>query len=242
MEYDTEKLNQYASALVGLKELISDSGQRYSNTLNPPIVEEYKRLIDGATTDLPDLLVAFNEADYRLSNNREYYQADAINLHVIRNLGIVKAKLTTASTTPVLVSKDFGFTQNATLRAILVRDYDEIQKSMISGAYKAAIILSGGSIEAVLLDLLHKDESTARASSKAPAESNLDKWHLNDLIEVAVDTNLVAGEIARLSHSVREYRNIIHPGVEVRGTLKVEPEEAKIAVEVLNILIRELST
>jgi len=242
MEYDTEKLNQYASALAGLKEVISDTGQRYSNTLNPPIVEEYKRLIDSASTDLPDLLVPFNEADYRLvRTGRDLYQSDAINLHVIRNLGIVKSKLSTASTTPVLVSKDFGFIQDATLRAILTRDYDEIQKSMISGAYKAAIILSGGSIEAVLLDLLNKDESTARASSKAPAESNLDKWHLNDLIEVAVDTDSVASEIAKLSHSVREYRNLIHPGVEVRGTLKVEPEEAKIAVEVLNILIRELS-
>lgn len=241
MEFDTGKLNEYAATLEGLKSVITDTGQRFSNTVNLPLVEEYKRLLVNATTDLPGLLTPFDENNYRVPHMENHFQSDAINLHVITNLSIIKAKLSTASTTPVLVSKDFGFIQNVTLKAILARDYDEIQKSMISNCYKAAIILSGGSIEALLLDLLHKDESAARASSKAPAESNLDKWHLNDLIEVAVDTNSVAGEIAKLSHSVREYRNLIHPGVEVRGTLKVEPEEAKIAVEVLNILIRELS-
>ena len=243
MEYSTEKLNEYATALAGISDIITSTGQRYSNTVNAPLVEEYKRLIDSAAVDLPSLLVPFDEADYRLERaSRDIYMSDAINVHVIRNLGAVKSKLSTASAMPVLVSKDFSFIQDIKLRNILTRDYGEIQKSMISGSHKAAIILSGGSIEAVLLDLLNEDESAARASSKAPTEPNLDKWHLNDLIEVAVDTSAVAGEIAKLSHSVRQYRNLIHPGVEVRGDLKVEPEEAKIAVEVLNILIRELST
>lgn len=242
MEFDIQKLNKYAATLEGLKGVITDTGQRYSNTVNVQLVDEYKRLLDSAETDLPGLLTPFVEDNYRLRNvHRDIFQADAINLHVITNLSIVKAQLSTASTTPVLVSKDFGFIQSTALRAILSRDYEEIQKSMISSSYKAAIILSGGSIEALLLDLLHKDDQAARASSKAPSESNLDKWHLNELIEVAVDTAKVGGEIAKLSHSVREYRNLIHPGVEVRGDLKVEPEEAKIAVEVLNILIRELS-
>lgn len=242
MEYNTEKLNEYASSLAGFKELIVSTGQRYSNTTTPQIVEEYQQLIEQAAEDLPGLLLPFNEASYRLDRfNRELYSADALTSHVIRNLSIVNSKLKTASATPVLISKDFSFIQDSTLREILTRDYLEIQKSIISGALKATIILCGGSIEAILLDLLKKDEENTRASAKAPSEQNLDKWSLNDLIEVAVDKNLVAGEIAKLSHSVREYRNLIHPGLEIRGTLKVESEEAKIAIEVLNILIRELS-
>lgn len=61
------------------------------------------------------------------------------------------------------------------------------------------------------------------------------------MIEVAVKENLINGGVATLSHSVREYRNLIHPGVEVRKGIKVEPEEAKIAMNVLDMLIRELS-
>jgi hypothetical protein len=43
---------------------------------------------------------------------------------------------------------------------------------------------------------------------------------LNDLIVVAVETWLVGAEVAKLSHSGLEYRNLIYPEVEVKEFLK----------------------
>jgi hypothetical protein len=61
------------------------------------------------------------------------------------------------------------------------------------------------------------------------------------LILVAVDLRLVTPGVEKLSHSVREYRDLVHPSVQVRTQLKSDKEEARIAIEVLNMLHRDLS-
>jgi hypothetical protein len=56
------------------------------------------------------------------------------------------------------------------------------------------------------------------------------------------ELDLVKDEgLQKLSHSVRGYRNLVHPGNELRSKLTVAPEEARIALSVLDMLHRELS-
>ena len=236
--YDQDKLREYYHSLVEIKKAFDDAAKG-SHRVDRPTVLEYDRFITQATQDLPDLLVKFDMHDY--SSDGDYYHVGGIASNMARNLGILKVKVDNSSQTPVTELKSFHFITDSQIRKILERDYQEIQRNIISANWKSAIILSGGSIEAILLDLLLKNESIAKASQKSPNEPNLNKWDLNDLIEVGVDTKLVGAEVAKLSHTVREYRNLIHPGVEIRSDLRVEPEEAKIAVEVLNILIRDKS-
>lgn len=241
--YDKNKLREYYHSLSEMKRVFDEAS---SPVIESNLVIEYDRFLIQAKEDLPELLVDFNKDDY-FSHNAQgssrsvYYRLDGIRAHIGRNLGILKVRIDDASQTPVTETKSFHFITDDQIRKILERDYQEVQRNIISTNWKSAIILSGGSIEAILLDLLLKNEAAAKSSQKAPSEPNLNKWDLNELIEVGVDSKLVGAEVAKLSHSVREYRNLIHPGVEIRSGLKVEPEEAKIAVQVLNILIRELS-
>lgn len=128
------------------------------------------------------------------------------------------------------------------LRDLIERDYAEIQRAFISECWKSTIILSGGAIEALLLDLLQKNAANALSATKAPkGKSNLETWVLSELINVAVELQLVPVGVEKLSHSLREYRNLVHPGKEIRDKLIFDREEAKIAIEVLHILHRELS-
>jgi hypothetical protein len=242
-ESDQNKIREYYYAATEIKKVIED-GTKQSGVIHDGPILEYERLLAEAQTDAPGLLKTFNRQDYfshSPGRGNGYYHADGVKAHIARNIAILKVRVDDASQTPVTETRSFHFVADGEIRKILERDYLEVQKNVLTSSWKSAMLLSGGSIEAILLDLLHKDEATTKSSSKAPAETNLDKWHLNDLIEVAVETKLVSSAVAKLSHSVREYRNLIHPGVEIRGNLKVEPEEAKIAAEVLNILIRELS-
>jgi hypothetical protein len=66
---------------------------------------------------------------------------------------------------------------------------------------------------------------------KAPSQSDATRWDLRDLIAVCVDLKLVTSGVERLSSPVRKYRNLVHPGIELRSKLVFEAEEARIAPE-----------
>ena len=63
---------------------------------------------------------------------------------------------------------------------------------------------------------------------------------LKTLIDVSVELKLVSAGVEKLSNPVREYRNLIHPGNEIRSGLTFGAEEAKIALEILHMLHRDL--
>ena len=137
-------------------------------------------------------------------------------------------------------SREFPFVSDSRLRQIVERDYIEIQAAFAAGCWKSVIILSGGAIEAILLDILQRDPRAGTAS-RAPRKSDPSKWDFSDLIKVSVELGLVSLGVEKLSDPVREYRNLVHPGNEIRSGLKFGKEEATIALEVLHMVHRDLS-
>ena len=126
------------------------------------------------------------------------------------------------------------------LREIVERDDFEITRSAIDECWKSVIILAGGAIEGILLDLLLQHTSQAAATKQAP-KKDLMEWDLVDLIRAARELKLVTGAVDKLSDAVRDYRNLVHPGKEVRDDVKFGASEARVAMEVLSILHRDLS-
>ena len=103
------------------------------------------------------------------------------------------------------------------------------------------MILCGGAIEAILTDLIATHKSRAKSAKSAPNKPDITHWDLSDLINVVVELDLISSGVEKLSHSLREYRNLVHPGNEIRKGLTFDAEEARIAVELLNIVHRDLS-
>jgi len=95
-------------------------------------------------------------------------------------------------------------------------------------------------IEAILADLLQQHATAALSAKNAPKQPDVGRWDLADLIKVAVELKLVTPGVEKLSDPIREYRNLVHAGNEVRTGLRFGPEEARIALEVLNIVHRDL--
>jgi hypothetical protein len=103
------------------------------------------------------------------------------------------------------------------LGAILSERWNETQKCMDAGAYLASIILMGSMLEGIILAILLKYPNEANQSSVAPRSNQSGKvklftgWSLSDMINVAHDLGWLGLDVKKFSHSLREFRNLIHP-------------------------------
>jgi hypothetical protein len=128
------------------------------------------------------------------------------------------------------VSRSFSWIANPQLRQIVERDYRELSHFLFpSGAWKSTVVLAGSILEAVLYDRLTRDSArtnqamaASRAPGKPPKGSGVkkdikvnegeDEWKLINLIQVAVEINLLPQEKEKVVDQVlRDYRNYIHP-------------------------------
>jgi len=194
----------------------------------------------------PGLIVEFDErargTTQVLEDGAVLYRLDVVIPYLSQAIARLEVELEEGTAPPVIEAREFAFVTNSEIRRIVERDYREIQRAFISQCWKAVVILAGGLIEAILLDALSKRQNQAIAAKAAPKGSkDFVRWNLSELIEVVIELGIVSESVAKVSHAVREYRNLVHPGNEFRNRLSVAKEEARIAIEVLHILHRDLT-
>jgi hypothetical protein len=236
------KLRAYYHSLMGFHNVVEGTLLRNSGFVRKDVVDLIEEELLRVRVDFPDVSTPNNLRRHRFSNGEDIYYSNGILAVLAPVLGRLKVQMESVDVATVTDIKDFTFIKDKAVQTILERDYAELQKCLITDCHKSAIILAGSSIEAILLDLLLTNSTTALSSAKAPKGSDITRWDLEDLINVAVETNLVEPGVERLSHSVRHYWNLIHPGNEVRNKLTIAKEEAEIAFNVLNIVHRCLSS
>ena len=121
---------------------------------------------------------------------------------------------------------ELTFLHDPELRDELRLDIDRAERALANGEWKAATVLAGSVVEALLLwklSTLNAADVTATGAALRAAGtvsvrvgSPLNEWTLPDYIEVAavVPANrpLVVTDTAALLRVVKNYRNLIHPG------------------------------
>ena len=240
---EQRKLRAYYHSLLGQEKVLINACDKRSKLIEAIVIRLFAEEIARIKVDFPDLLPQFILKDYLWGTQygKPMYHAEGILSYTAVALSRLKVQIDSNESTPVTQTRDFSFVKTPELRAIIERDYDEIQRAYITKAWKSVIILAGGTIEAILTDLLLTNKNTAVAAVKAPKKPDITEWELSDIINVAVELEFVSGGVDKLSHSVREYRNLVHPGNEIRKKLTFGEEEARIALEVLHIVHRDLA-
>lgn len=127
---------------------------------------------------------------------------------------------------------DFTFVADARFQKILERDYEELQSLNPQTATKSVIVLAGGIIEGLLFEALV-------ASRKWTFEKACQSY-LKDMIFPAMSKGIIKEE--RITDVVRKYRNLIHPGKEIREEMIFDKTDADFAKTVVEIIIREVRT
>src|SRR5262245_1779190 len=101
---------------------------------------------------------------------------------------------------------DFSFIVDPELRQALEADYAELGATIQAHAWKAAHVMAGSVIEAVLVYYLVSTKYQSR-NSQAPLKMSFD-----DLIGACKREHILTDKTADLSSAVKRYRNLIHPG------------------------------
>lgn len=126
------------------------------------------------------------------------------------------------------------------LQQMLERDLKENALALITKSYKTVLIMSGSIIESVLLDKISSKNLTTYKLENGK-NTKVVKMDLNELLYVANKEKIIEDQLFHLSHALRGFRNLIHPGVEQRKkAIQISEDNAQMAWNITRKIIIEI--
>jgi hypothetical protein len=146
-----------------------------------------------------------------------------------------------ASSTEAPARRRFEFVRNAELRPVLEQAFADSQDALERGEFGLALILSCGVIEAVLTDALDHARPQAHNGPEGLAHRSLGGGgSFETRIAAAERTGLIRGGCARLPLVARRYRDLTDADGELHADAPVSEREARLAGQVLRVVMRDL--
>jgi hypothetical protein len=129
---------------------------------------------------------------------------------------------------------------------ILNARLNEIKKCLLADAPLSILFLCGSTLEGVLLGVASKNIERFNRSNSAPKDKDgkvkqLWDWSLNSLIDVSFEVGLLKEDVKKFSHSLRDFRNYIHPYQQLSSNFNPDKHSAKISWQVLRAALYQLS-
>lgn len=121
----------------------------------------------------------------------------------------------------------------------------EIEKCFGSGSPLAVILLAGSTLEGILLGLAIQYPRQFNSARSSPKDSSskvkpFHEWSLSGFIDVAKELDLIQQDTRKFSHSLRDFRNYIHPYEQMSSGFSPREYTAKICLQVLRVAIHEI--
>lgn len=122
----------------------------------------------------------------------------------------------------------------------------EIEKCFGAGSYLAVILLAGSSLEGVMLGLAIQYPRHFNSAKSSPKDSTakvkqFHEWNLNNFIDVTREIGLIQSDTHKFSHSLRDFRNYIHPYEQVTSGFSPREHTAKICLQVFKAAIHDIT-
>jgi hypothetical protein len=225
---------QYEAMLTQIRDQLEQEAR--DNSISR--IEALDQVVREADGDIPGVLPNFDKDAMRGRWHPAFGRYDMSLLRAWFAVALSRLQVPPQTIPQTPSAGSLTFVSDMKLREILEADLAELRGAYAAGCLKSTIILCGAAIEALLVDALSRHTAN---QANTPSYATLLEWGLAKLIDKAIEYNLIRAAAAKFSHSVREYRNLVHPGRVVREGLAINVEEARIAIEILNIVCRDLS-
>jgi hypothetical protein len=134
---------------------------------------------------------------------------------------------------------------DGTITEILNLRFEEIKVCLGSNAPLSVIFMCGSSLEGILLGVAMKRPKDFNIANSSPKNQEgkarpFHEWTLNDLINAAFEVGLIKEDVKKFSHSLRDFRNYIHPYQQLSSGFNPDKHTAKISWQVLKTAIYQL--
>ena len=120
----------------------------------------------------------------------------------------------------------------------------EIQNCFAAKASLAVVFLCGSTLEGILLATAQNHPKYFNQASSAPKKSDqvlpFYDWKLVSLIDVSHEIGILGEDVKKHSHSLRDFRNYIHPFQQLASGFNPHHHTAKISWQVLQAAIYEV--
>lgn len=131
----------------------------------------------------------------------------------------------------------FDFINDRAIRQSLESDHEEMVNSARDGNNKCAVIIAGSIIEALLIDYLRAYPDPARSLSK----SDPLQIALGEAVSVCHAEGVIDSGTKDICTVIRNFRNLIHPGLLVRKNEPIPDEDtAQICLALVNKVIKQI--
>lgn len=129
---------------------------------------------------------------------------------------------------------------------VLEQRFEEMKQCLNSKASLSVIFLAGSSLEGILLGiaLLNPkkfNQAKSAAKDKDGKVKQLPSWTLAQLINTSYELRLIGEDVKKFSHSLRDFRNYIHPYQQVSTKFNPDVNTAKICFQVLKAALFQLN-
>jgi hypothetical protein len=135
---------------------------------------------------------------------------------------------------------------NDPITTILKGRIEEIKRCIQNNAPLSVIFLSGSILEGIFLGLALLEPSKFNQSTSAPKDNktgkvkNFQDWTLSNFIDVAYNLGYIKLDTKKFSHSLRDFRNYIHPYQQMAEHFSPDEQTAKISWQVLKAAICQI--
>ena len=135
---------------------------------------------------------------------------------------------------------------DGTVTEILKLRINEIEKCLSADAPLSVIFLAGSTLEGVLLGVALKYPKEFNQTKSSPKDEEgkvrqYPDWTLSNFIDVAYEVGLLAEDVKKYSHTLRDFRNYIHPYQQMNSRFNPDKHTAKISWQVLKAALFQLS-
>jgi hypothetical protein len=170
------------------------------------------------------------------------------SLAEFRSTNVIRLSEASFSPPTTDIPPDFSpVVSNDVMKKILEDRWNEIVACVAAKAPLSSMVMMGGLLEGILYAKIEKlsDKSPVFKAAAAPKDSKtghtkpLDKWGLQNYLDVAKELKWITQTIHGIGDVVRDYRNFVHPHKQHSEGMFVDPEDAKILWEISKSIARQ---